>query len=344
MRVFSYIFASIVLLTGLVAISGCSSNLETARTLSNQGVLGLSDQNAYLGSNLFLAREAEKSQFLFNFLKARGGPTAIKVVEDNFQAPQIYMYYLREKELYIAELDDQRGGSSIGYRQWIVRGPFGLPRKDYREVSQLQLSGEPVFMIFGKPYRFGKQPERAEQFDLQVVVPPPPPPTPKPKPAKKQTTEVSNKVPATPTPPAIFTPLNFDQQALMMSQGFAERSRNGDVIHTVRSSSESIADIARWYTGDALKSSAILQANPTITTPESMSVGTRVTIPAPLVKQFKQMPPSPNPTLPIKAPGLGTVPPAPSELAPLATPTAAPIASPPPAAEMPVSHTSPQNH
>lgn len=278
---------SILLLVSL----GCSPSLETARTLSNEGILPLSSENAYLGSNLFLAREAERSQFLFNFLKGRGGPSAIRVKEDYTDAPRIDLFYAQEKEMYIAELDDQRGQSASGYRQWIVRGPYAMSRIDYREVVRLASNhAEPLFMIYGKPYRFGRQ--RPEQVDVQIVIPPPPVPTPKPKVIRKpkSTESATAAVTLTPKIPAVYTPLNFDQQALLISQGYAERSQSGDVVHVVKSTDETIAAIAKWYTGDALQATAILAANSGLETPEQLKVGDRVTVPMGLVKQFKAMP------------------------------------------------------
>jgi len=274
---------------------GCSKRLETGQTLVDEGILALSPTNAYLGSNIFIAREAERSNYFFNFLKGRGAPDAIRVREGRFSEATIQMFYTHSKEMYVAELEEHSAIGKNDFRQWIVRGPFAITRSDYRELSRITTSPSGVtgkgeaalFQIYGKPYRFGTE---AESNDSRLVKPvlPPAPPIPKPTPQKKT---VIAKVEATPVPAKVFTPLNSDQMAIMISQGYAERAANGDLIHTVKTETETLADIAKWYTGSATNATAILASNATeLKTPEALTIGTRIKIAASLITQTKAMP------------------------------------------------------
>ena len=72
----------------------CSS-LDDFRSLSltNQGMLPLSSTNAYLGTNLYLARQAENSDILYNFLDSKGAPAAIEIKEADLSYPRRILYY-----------------------------------------------------------------------------------------------------------------------------------------------------------------------------------------------------------------------------------------------------------
>lgn len=278
------------LVTTLVLTALCScakGRVDEYPSLANQGILPLSTTNAYVGSNLFIANEAERSPYLYNFLKSKGGPTAIEIIEPQFGSARILMFYPREREVYAADIKE---GEFT--RQWIIRGPYGIDRKDYRKLGSLEssLNGEPVFFVRGKLERFRFQPEPdAHPHDiLQPVIPTPVPAkaTPKKKVQKKgkEAVVISKKG----NQPTEFRPLNSDQQAIQMSLGFAERASNGDVIHTVKSDTETFAAIAQWYTGAADNADALAKAN-ALGPKDPLAIGTRISIPSALARNFKIM-------------------------------------------------------
>ena len=117
---------------------------------------------------------------------------------------------------------------------------------------------------------------------------PTPAPTPKPKPKKKTPPKIitSTGDVGIPTPVPEWKPLNSDQQALQMAQGFAERAANGDVIHTVTGESESLEALAEWYTGAPGNAKALAEANG-IADGEKLAAGKRIQIPLKMIKQFK---------------------------------------------------------
>ena len=153
-------------------IPACSPRNESFPSLSNKGILPLSTVDSHLGSNLFLAKEMEKSSYLFNFLKSRGAPMAIEIVEPLFSRPRLLLFYPREKEVYAADIQQEERS-----RQWIVRGPFSIERKDYRELMGLEASfnGVPVFVVWNKEYRFQQTPTVKVVTALQPVLPTPVP-------------------------------------------------------------------------------------------------------------------------------------------------------------------------
>jgi len=277
----------------LVLCFSCAPKVENFPSLANQGPLALSTTNPYLGANLFLSRELEQSSYLFNFFKGRGAPAAMEIVQERFHPTRILLYYPRDKEVYAGDLLVER---STAQRQWVVRGPYAISRRDYKDLQSMDMAmnGEPVFEIWGKPYRFRFQKEESSS-EIRPVIPLPPPPTPKPrkKVIYKGTESGVSKEPAPPavptSPSGEFRPLNADQQALQMAKGFAERAENGDVVHTVKSSSETLSALAKWYTGSATAAAEIGSYNGIAET-DILSEGKRVRIPMKNVKQFKAMP------------------------------------------------------
>ena len=281
---------AVVIAICLTAAS-CSSSLKSYSSLANQGILPLSTTNPYLGSNLFLGQELQRSSVLFNFFKSRGSPAAIEIEEEGFGPTHLILYYPRDKEVYLSELGG-RGQTS----QWIVRGPFSIDRKDFLNLNRMALSplGEPVFMIDDRQFRFRFQ---REYEDTKIAAPilAPPLPTPTPKPVVKKKPKIikvvgDEKVDKDPTfnTSGEFRPLNTDQQAIQMSKGFAERAENGDIIHTVKSDKESVEAIAAWYTGSA-KNGAELAKLSDLKEGEAPTIGKRIRVPVKKITQFKAM-------------------------------------------------------
>jgi len=259
--------------------------------LSNRGVIPLSTTNAYVGSNSFLGLEMEKSPNLFHFIENRGAPHAVRIMERKNRSPELILFYPNEASLYIGELNDSRSNYN-----WIIRGPQKISRSDSHLVSSdnLDLVGSPVVSVFNKIERFASRTPRTIVKTVPVVNLPTVKPTPsnKAKPIIKSPKPGANKKPSSiitkKEAPTEFKPLNTDQMAILMSQGFAERDRNGDVMHTVQSDSEKIDDIAKWYTLDAKNSQAILKATG-MEGAQALIKGFRVRIPLALVKNAKQM-------------------------------------------------------
>lgn len=277
------------------AIGACAPKLSQFPSLSNQGILPLSTNNPYLGANLFLSSEFERSSYLFNFLKGRGAPTAIEIVEEGMSRPRLLMYYAREKEVYVGTLE----GSGV-FKQWIIAGPYAIEREDYRQLQRTATSmiGEASFMYHGRPFQFRFRP-REPLPDLKPTPPPVKTAAAKPKVKKKVTAPVitdkgtpeAKQSPAPQIPSQTggeFKPLNTDQQAILMSQGFAERAQNGDVIHTVKKGDETLEAIAKWYTGGAGVNDLAAANGTQADVP--LAPGTRITIPMKQVKEFKAMP------------------------------------------------------
>lgn len=275
------------LLLILIIISCASGNQFTSTSLSNQGMLPLSSNNAYLGTNLYLARQAENSEVLLKFFEGKGAPAAMELIDKKFSAPKLLLYYPKDKEAYAADLE--RHGDK---EQWIVRGPFAIKRTDYSSLARLSMEGEPVMIING---RYRRPRTEREQLELKLR-PPTPTPTPSPTPTPTRKAAPKKKAPvikAAPTEkvPAIeeFKPLNTDQQAINLAKGYAERAANGDVIHTVREG-ETLENIAKWYTGNAGNGEDIAKAN-RIGAGDTLSGAQRINIPGKLLKNLKQMPP-----------------------------------------------------
>lgn len=284
----------------LLCLAACSNQqqVNTFPSLANQGQLALSTTNPYLGANLFLGKELEKSSYLFNFFKGRGAPTAIEILQDGRGPTRVLLYYPGEKETYSADLLTR--GDNIEYRQWIVRGPYQIERQDYKNLARMQLAmnGVPVFKVRGKTHRFLPDTDDFERPEILSPLPPPLPtpkprpksrPKPKPKVVYQSSTDNPNEVQS--VDPNKWQPLNTDQQAINIAKGFAERASNGDIIHTVRVASRTYESIARWYTGSASNAESIATYN-LMSAGDHLQSGMRIRVPLKLIKEFKAMPAS----------------------------------------------------
>lgn len=282
----------------LALICGCSrSSMRSAySSLSDQGMLALSTTNPYLASNLFIAQESERSSYLYNFLRSRGAPTAIEILDANYPRPRVLFFYPAEREVYISEQ-----GKVESKPQWITRGPYPIDWKDYRTLAGLSGSmvGDAVLIINGREERFRfKSPERRQpQAALPLLAPTPAavaPPKRKPKPAPEKIITAGPEKPTEP-PPSIsgWKPLNQDQLAIYMSKGFAERADNGDILHMVIGTKETVSAVTKWYTGSitAIKDVAAANAIADSDIPNPLVPGKKIRVPEALIKELKVMPP-----------------------------------------------------
>jgi len=277
-----------------LVLSSCSSRLNEYPSLVDKGPLPLSASNPYVGSNLFLADEFSRSDDLFNFLKGRGAPSAIEILESGLDRPAMRMFYTRDKQLYIAELED----SQIA-RIWIVRGPFAINRQEYKRLPKGGSLGsdEPVFVFEGRQFRF-IEPPSAPPTIIALKAPQPPKPriktAGKSKVIKAQGDTVTGEMKSgdsTATGGSVDSgpATNLDQQALAMAGRHMEKDADGNLVHTVKKSGQTMKQIVEWYAGSGENADEIASKNGVKTT-DPLPVGKKVVIPAVLVRQTKPMP------------------------------------------------------
>lgn len=268
-----------------VAFVGCHSQ-STFSSLRNEGVVPVSSDNPFVGSNLFLAKEMERSTYLYNFVKQRGAPQAIELMGEDESALEVKMLYAATREVYFGRLHQDQAAKT---REWIIRGPYAVDRSDFRTVAALATEERAVFEMFGRREVFGRDAKGSER---QVILPafvPTPLPTPKPKPRKpKPSGAVSvDGVAATPTPNTA-APMNFDQKALIEARELAQRNPNGDLIHNVKNAAETFVTLSNWYAGSPDKAKAIADKNG-LTEDAKLTPGTKLFVPGDLVKNPKEM-------------------------------------------------------
>jgi hypothetical protein len=207
-----FIFLSTLALSIGLAASGCSSNTPAFEGIANRGVTPVSSQSPFIGSNVFLAQEMEKSVYLYNFMNTRGAPQAIQVLGSQELDSELLMFYSKEREYYSAvpKVDPQTKA-----KEWIIRGPFAITREHYPAVAHLNSSQGGVFEIFGRQEVLGGPVRAIDSRIIQPAFVPTPAATPVPKKrkAKKSAKDEQN----TGTGPSIAvqgTPINLDQEAL----------------------------------------------------------------------------------------------------------------------------------
>ncbi len=284
---------------------GCAPKSKF-ESLIDQGPLILSSDNPYIAQNLFLAKEAEISDYLNKFLNHRGAPDAIGISD---RGETIELFYPKAKERYVGVRTLAESESGFPQYEWIIRGPDLIPRSAFRSLGRptgrqtKKISEPPVFFVHGQITRF-----TGPLRQLQAVRPSPTPsPTaslrpflaPKRKMVRGSSESKQKKhVAMTPKPladlPTKNLPngsLNSDAQALLISQGYAPRSPNGDLLHTINFETETLAKIAVWYTGSESTLPKIAQANESLkaSTSSPLTKGLVITIPKDLVKNWKQM-------------------------------------------------------
>lgn len=271
-----------------ILVACAPKRVEPFSSLENKGLLALSAGNPYLGSNLYIAKEAERSPLFRAFLEGKGGPTAISISRPSRGAPEMEMYFAKNGERYTAYLEN----SQDSY-EWIVSGPFPMDREEARELGRLEATtfGEPVFVVFGEKIRFHEigNTKRVERIILPIV-PPTPAPTPKPTKVEAQKLPEAPKNASTREEIENYKPENVDQEALRTAQGYAKRSPTGDVLHTTQHPAETIDMISRWYTGDAKNAAEIGRDNGVSDPNKAIGMGKTVVIPYKLLTNVKRMP------------------------------------------------------
>lgn len=284
-KIFLFLFA--FFLVWLIA-AACGPRINTYPGLKKKGLLPLSDNNAFNGANLFLAKEMEKSAFLHNFIKGKGAPTAIELEESTYGPTQLLMFYAKHHAVYIAVPQQEHI-----MREWIIRGPYQMEWKDDKEMQRLQrlAKNEPVLYLWGKEQRFPVNSIHKPETIVRVALPPTPKPTPiKRKPRKVSKSSKKKASDALPKlDPKDFQNLNTDQRALLIAQGYAPRADNGDVIHVVKYENETLHRITNWYTESDKNEEQIAKLN-NLTPGQAVPLGTQIRIPLELLKRLKSMP------------------------------------------------------
>jgi hypothetical protein len=301
-----YVYFIFFFFAAAVLLGGCSGMQKDDESIDSHRIIPFSLTNPHTASNLFLAHEAEIYPRLKNFLELRGGPKYMKRASEK----SYLLFYPEDKEYFEVHSafedntvtkkeynDIEKNNSNLTLNNpgelFNIYGPFRLDRYTFLKIKNIhgtkeflaKRDFEPIFIINGSPIRFKEhylkqQQDLASRRTQQRIVA-----TPKPKPAPKkaQNKTIIVKATSSPTP---FVPLNSDQQAINISQGFAERAQDGDVIHTVEIEGETLTALAEWYTGSKEKETIISQLNG-IFPGTVIKKGTRITIPLGIVKNFK---------------------------------------------------------
>lgn len=192
--------------------SGCSTNTPAFEGIANRGITPVSPQSPFVGVNVFLGQEMEKSLYLYNFMKSRGAPQAIQVVGDSEMNSELLMFYSREREYFSAVPGIDPHTKT---KEWIIRGPFPITREHYPYIARVNADQAGVFEVFGKREVFGGSGNAVESRIIKPAFITTPAPAPKitKRPGKKQSNTSGDA-----QGPAIAvqgTPMNLDQEALL---------------------------------------------------------------------------------------------------------------------------------
>lgn len=203
---------SVIAFFAAASLLGCPKKASQFDSLVNQGMMPVSADNPFVGPNLFLGREMEKSAYLLNFLRSKGSPQAIELQGDELESSELKLFYPQKREVYVAtqSLDKKQN-----VKEWIIRGPYAIGREYYKEVSKLPPTDRGVFEVYGTREYFGGPAVPHKSVELQPVFVPTPRPTPRPVIKRRATPTPSNTAP---TPPPVPSPMNFDQRALLEAQ------------------------------------------------------------------------------------------------------------------------------
>jgi len=276
--------------------TSCSENNTNYLGLMDKGVLPLSDNNAFLGTNIFLSQELSNDKQLKGFFEAYGAPDAIQL--QSSPQEELTLYYIKDSKTFSgAPFYDNTGN-----RSWIFRGPYLIPWQELKQVKKLTNVSNfgALFYIDNQFLRFSPKGKQPLDHIVQVILPTP-------KIEKKvvvihraarikkkdkeetqnnDTTDLANATQN--MSPLNFQNMNADQRALLILKGYAPRSKNGDIIHIVKNN-ENLNSISNWYTGNLGNVEIIAKEN-NLKANEPINFGTQIKIPYRLIKNDKIMP------------------------------------------------------
>lgn len=270
----------------------------------------LSVNNPYLSSNLLISKMMEDSSYFYNFIASQGAPLAISVIGSQKQKPSMVNLYYPNNTLFVAEAEEYKEQNKM---QWFVRGPYQSNWRYAKSLNYLdnEQKIEPAIHVFGEAQRFRSIAYSKNANNNVRVLEPLVPPEPKliirevpvkvfvTKTEEEKVEEVKKKEPVSNDPlvkmnGSATVPLNTDQQALLISQGYARRDINGDLLHEIKEKKEKFIAIVNWYTGSTDNTTKIQLANKNIEDIHQMPVGTLVRIPLDMIKEYHQMPDAAN--------------------------------------------------
>jgi hypothetical protein len=286
-------------------------------SLKSAGIQVLSGSNPYHGPNVILAESLEESPTLAGYFQHFGAPQAIEVREARPSREELLLYYPEEYRVYVAKRSLNRQ-IQMAPSDWMIAGPYGIGKHDLKMIQNFRESEEdvPVFLLHGHLTRFKPKPQKMQIVALEPDIPLITTAVkPKPKKVKKKKKKSSEdedegssddeeeeKKPkkkkkvssSTFRGPNLddpnFIPKNTDQEALLLSQGYAKRAPNGDILHDIEGSVQNLKNIAHWYTGSTRKAREIQDANNFPHNQFDIRRGTVVRIPQKLIKNTKKMP------------------------------------------------------
>jgi hypothetical protein len=267
----------------IMIVLACASRQTPFTSLLNRGIMPVSEDNPFMGANLFLAKEMEQSVYLYNFMRDKGAPQGIELKGSSDEDVEAHFYYASALEEYVAKpAPRQKSRIKDTRREWIIIGPFAVERDNYHSVQQLEKTSGGAFEIFGRREFLGTGPARGSGEELKPVFIPTPVPTKKP--VKRRPTG-HPAASSTETPKG---PLNSDQEALREARDLAPRDSQGDVVHTVTSKTETLQSIAQWYTSQGGNAKEIASKNG-LPLDAKLNPGVKVIVPKSIVTNPKQM-------------------------------------------------------
>lgn len=260
------------LLLLVMALSvGCSQlpspNRSLADRVKNRGPLVLSDENPYLASNLFLAREMDRSKEVSGFIRKHGAPAAIAVEGDYFEAVKVRLFYPESRTSYTVE--------DVGDAH-VITGPTPLSSEESRELAQVtrDIQGVPVLTTSVEPA--GTTTARLPEGPEENSAPP--------EGVARRLEKAKHQLAGTGEEPA-------DALSRPATDGpEAEISPKGDLVHYVTYPGETLSMIARWYTGDRANAGRIARING-LQNPDHVSIGDTVVVPKYLLSTTKRLTP-----------------------------------------------------
>jgi hypothetical protein len=260
----------------------------------------LSPQNPFLAANLLLARESERSTELAGFIRYRGAPPALELLQENFGNLTMQFYYPKKNESYALE-------NVMG--TWVIRGPLPIETEKLRDVmfATRDIEGEPLLLPPREPEPRSDGPTEAvavasERLPSASELDPP----------RREITP-GEQIPlgsqgfrsSTANPPRPRLSDNAregdsntslpgretsaEQERIIQtiiaatSRQLAEASPEGDIVHYVTFEGESLSLIARWYTYERTNVDRLARIN-NLTSPDRLQVGDTIIIPKYLAK------------------------------------------------------------
>ncbi len=269
-----------ILASTAVALVACANRNPQFDALHDKGLMPVSRDNPYVGTNAYLAAEMEQSTYLYNFVKENGVPQAIEIVGDSEDSAELRLFYSGKSQAYYATPVRKNAPEAT---EWVIRGPYTIDKGYYRQLSQLAPLPAAQFEIWGRRETIGDTDAVAEQRVILPAFVPTPKPKPRPSRKKEPVKAPPSEGPAvTGMPVPGQSALTLDQQALMESKQNAERSPNGDLIHVVQSPTETLTVIANWYAGSADHAKKIAEKN-NLPLDAKLEPGTKVFVQAEIV-------------------------------------------------------------